>query len=143
MKAFTITTLFLVGFLLLSACAMPTTNERILDSGEESQLQKRSYQSRSFETADKEIVMRAVISTMQDLGFIIDRADLVLGTVSGTKLDHNQIKMTVSVRPKGKEQMLVRANAQFNLSPIEDPKQYQDFFSSLEKSLFLTAHAGE
>jgi len=39
--------------------------------------------------------------------------------------------------------MLVRANAQFNVSPIEDPKHYQDFFSSLEKSLFLTAHAGE
>ena len=129
--------------LLLSACAMQTTNDRILDTGEESQLQKRSYQSRSFETSDKEAVMRAIISTMQDLGFIIDRADLVLGTVSGTKLDYNQIKMTVSVRPRGETQMLVRANAQFNLRPIEDPKQYQDFFSSLEKSLFLTAHAGE
>jgi hypothetical protein len=39
--------------------------------------------------------------------------------------------------------MLVRANAQFNIKPIENPKDYQDFFSSLEKSLFLTAHAGE
>ena len=122
---------------------MQTTNQRILDTGEESQLQKRSYQSRSFDTSDKEVVMRAIISTMQDLGFIIDRADLVLGTVSGTKLDYNQIKMTVSVRPRGETQMLVRANAQFNLRPIEDPKQYQDFFSSLEKSLFLTAHTGE
>lgn len=133
----------LFACLLLSACAMQSTNERILDTGEESQLQKRSYQSRSFDTKDKEVVMRAIISTMQDLGFIIDRADLVLGTVSGTKLDYNQIKMTVSVRPRGETQMLVRANAQFNLRPIEDPKQYQDFFSSLEKSLFLTAHAGE
>ncbi len=137
------TTTLLLVCLLLSACAMQTTNDRILDTGEESQLQKRSYQSRSFETSDKEAVMRAIISTMQDLGFIIDRADLVLGTVSGTKLDYNQIKMTVSVRPRGETQMLVRANAQFNLRPIEDPKQYQDFFSSLEKSLFLTAHAGE
>ncbi|MDO5673800.1 MAG: hypothetical protein Q4G66_02620 [bacterium] len=140
---FTATLPLIMACLLLSACAMQTTNERILDTGEESQLQKRSYQSRSFDTSDKEVVMRAIISTMQDLGFIIDRADLVLGTVSGTKLDYNQIKMTVSVRPRGETQMLVRANAQFNLRPIEDPKQYQDFFSSLEKSLFLTAHAGE
>lgn len=140
---FTTTLPLVMACLLLSACAMQTTNERILDTGEESQLQKRSYQSRSFDTSDKEVVMRAIISTMQDLGFIIDRADLVLGTVSGTKLDYNQIKMTVSVRPRGETQMLVRANAQFNLRPIEDPKQYQDFFSSLEKSLFLTAHAGE
>ncbi len=143
MKPFAMLSLLFAGCVLVSACVMPSTNQRILDTGEESQLQKRSYQSRSFDTNDKEMVMRTVISTMQDLGFIIDRADLVLGTVSGTKLDYNQIKMTVSVRPRGKEQMLVRANAQFNLRPIEDPKQYQDFFSSLEKSLFLTAHAGE
>jgi hypothetical protein len=26
---------------------------------------------------------------------------------------------------------------------VDDPKPYQDFFASLEKSLFLTAHAGE
>jgi len=126
---------------LLGGCA--TTNQRVLDSGEETQLQKRSYQSRIFDTGDKEKVLRAIISTLQDLGFIIERSDLTLGSVSGTKLNANQIKITVSVRPKGSDRMLVRANAQFNVSPVEDPKQYQDFFESLEKSLFLTAHAGE
>ena len=126
---------------LLSGCA--TTNQRVLDLGDETQLQKRSYQSRIFETADKEKVLRAIISTLQDLGFIIDRADFMLGSISATKQDRNQIRITVSVRPKGNDRMLVRANAQLNISPIEDPKQYQDFFSSLEKSLFLTAHAGE
>ena len=126
---------------LLSGCA--TTNQRVLDLGDETQLQKRSYQSRIFETADKEKVLRAIISTLQDLGFVIDRADFMLGSISATKQDRNQIRITVSVRPKGSDRMLVRANAQLNISPIEDPKQYQDFFSSLEKSLFLTAHAGE
>ncbi|MCB1659823.1 hypothetical protein [Agitococcus lubricus] len=136
--------LFIVIFLFtsfLTGCA--TTNQRVLDSGNETQLQKRSYQSRIFDTTDKEKVLRATISTLQDLGFVIDRADLVLGSVSGTKLDGHQIKITVSVRPKGSDRMLVRANAQFNITPIEDPKHYQDFFSSLEKSLFLVAHAGE
>ena len=131
----------LLGMTLLGGCA--TTNQRVLDIGGETQLQKRSYQSRIFETADKEKVLRAVISTLQDLGFVVERADLMLGTVSGTKQDRNQIRIIVSVRSKGTDRMLVRANAQFNVSPIEDPKQYQDFFSSLEKSLFLTAHAGE
>lgn len=127
--------------MLVSACA--TTNQRVLDAGDETQLQKRSYQSRTFDTSDKEKVLRATLSTLQDLGFVIDRADSMLGSVSGTKLDGHQIKITVSVRPKGAERMLVRANAQFNVTPIEDPKHYQDFFASLEKSLFLTAHAGE
>ena len=134
-------TAVLLSLSLLSGCA--TTNQRVLESGDETQLQKRSYQSRTFDTADKEKVLRATISTLQDLGFVIDRADLMLGSVSGTKLDGHQIKITVSVRPKGTDRMLVRANAQFNITPIEDPKHYQDFFASLEKSLFLTAHAGE
>lgn len=127
--------------LVLSGCA--TTNQHVLDTGEETQLQKRSYQSRIFDTADKEKVLRATISTLQDLGFVIDRADLLLGSVSGTKLDGNQVKITVSVRSKGKDRMLVRANAQFDIRPISDPVHYQNFFSSLEKSLFLSAHAGE
>lgn len=131
----------LAATLLVGGCA--TTNQRVLDAGDETQLQKRSYQSRVFDTADKEKVLRAVISTLQDLGFVIERADLMLGTVSGTKWDRNLIRITVSVRPKGSDRILVRANAQFNVRPVEDPKQYQNFFASLEKSLFLTAHAGE
>ena len=128
--------------LFLGGCAN-TTNQHVLDSGSETQLQKRSYQSRIFDTSDKEKVLRATISTLQDLGFVIDRADLILGSVSGTKLQGAQIKITVSVRPKGNDRMLVRANAQYNIKPVEDPVQYQNFFTSLEKSLFLSAHAGE
>jgi hypothetical protein len=120
-----------------------TTTERVLDTGGETQLQKRSYESRIFDTSDKEMVLRAIISTLQDLGFVTDRADFTLGTVSGTKYERYQIKITVSVRPKGKDRMMVRANAQFNIEPINDPKQYQDFFSSLEKSLFLAAHEAD
>jgi|TARA_B110000438_G_C15702555_1_gene601672 outer membrane PBP1 activator LpoA protein len=134
----------LVCTLILSACATATTNQRVLDMGDESQLQKRSYQSRIFDTNDKAKTLRTVISTLQDLGFVIERADLVLGSVSGTKLDkQNRARITVSVRKKGSDRMLVRANAQFNVTAIDDPKQYQNFFSSLEKALFLTAHAGE
>jgi hypothetical protein len=139
MKSVSLTLMLLA--LLISSCA--TTNQRVLDMGDETQLQKRSYQSRTFDTSDKEKVLRATISTLQDLGFVIDRADLMLGSVSATKQDANKIRITVSARSKGNDRMLVRANAQFNVTPVEDPIQYQNFFSSLEKSLFLTAHAGE
>ena len=131
----------LMAAVLLSGCA--TTTDRVLDLGDETQLQKRGYESRIFDTSDKEKVLRATISTLQDLGFVIDRADFMLGTVSGTKFEGYQIKITVSVRPKGSDRMLVRANAQFNIKPIDDPKQYQNFFNSLEKSLFLAAHEAD
>lgn len=98
----------------------------------------------SYAAIDKEKVLRAILTTLQDLGFVIDRADATLGTVSGTKV-HPQyrLKITVSVRPRGNTQMSVRANAQFNVKPVEDPRPYQDFFTSLERSLFLTAQLGE
>lgn len=138
MKLLSIT--MLITILLLGGCA--TTNQRVLDIGDETQLQKRNYQTRIFDTGDKEKVLRATISTLQDLGFIIERADFMLGSVSGKKLDSNQfVRITVSVRPKGVDRMVVRANAQFNVAPVEDPAQYQNFFTSLEKSLFLSAQA--
>jgi hypothetical protein len=76
---------------------------------------------------------------MQDLSFVIDKADATLGSVSGTKLDGYQLRMSVTVRPRGQTQLMVRANAQYNVTPVEDPEPYQQFFTALEKSLFLTA----
>jgi hypothetical protein len=112
-------------------------NEKIFDAGS-GQAQLRSVQSRTFAAVNAERALRATIATLQDLGFVIDKADAVLGTVSGTKLAGYEVRMTVSVLPRPPGQVLVRANAQFNgIKAIEDPKPYQDFFAALEKSLFL------
>lgn len=138
-------TLIIVFVLLLAALVMGCTpkNSRILDADGESQVKMRSIQTRFFETDDKTTTMRSVLATLQDLGFIIDKADLQLGTVSATKLDGYSLRMTVSVRPRGKEQMQVRANAQFGITPVKDPEPYQQFFAALSKSMFLTAHTDE
>lgn len=134
----TYVTLLLVATSL--GCA--PVHDRILDTDQsQTQLQLRQVQSRTFETGDKTRTMRAVIATLQDLGFVLDKADLTLGTVSATKLDGYAMRMTVSVRPKGDSKMVVRANAQMNTSPITAPAPYQSFFIALERSLFLSAHS--
>lgn len=115
-------------------------NQRLLDS-EQSQLQTRQIQSRAFDTTDIEKTLRAAIATLQDLGFVVDKADLDLGTVSATKLDGYALRMTVTVRAKGKSQVVVRANAQYNLHPVTDPQPYQSFFVALERAMFLSAHS--
>ncbi|MDY6862210.1 MAG: hypothetical protein SV062_04385, partial [Thermodesulfobacteriota bacterium] len=96
-------------------------------------------QTRVFDTIEKEKTLRTVIVTLQDLGFVIDKADAVLGSVSATKFDRYALRMTVSVRPRGETQLLVRANVQYELRAVQDPQPYQQFFAALSKSLFLEA----
>ena len=127
------------GLTILSGCV--TTHQSVLGT-QNSQVETRNYQSRTFDTSDKKMVLRSVISTMQDLGFIIDRADETLGTVSGTSFK-NDSKMTVSVRPVGTKQTMVRANAQSKLREISNPMAYQNFFNALSQSMFLDAHMVE
>lgn len=127
---------------LLGGCAV-NAQKGVLDSNGESMLKLRQIQTRYFDTADKKKTVEAVIATLQDLGFVLDKASLELGSVTATKLAGYRLRMTVSVIPRGAEQMTVRASAQFNIVPIEDPTPYQHFFDALAKSLFLQAHTEE
>lgn len=52
---------------------------------QDSQVRLRSLQSRAFDTTDRTRIMRAAVSTMQDLAFDIDVLDEELGVVSGKK----------------------------------------------------------
>ena len=102
-----------------------------------------AIQTKAFDTTDSVKTQRVILATLQDLGFVIDKADKELGSISATKLDGFALKMTVSVRPKGETQLLVRANAQYQLKAVEDPQPYQNFFAALSKALFLEAHQVE
>jgi hypothetical protein len=129
--------LVILGAALMFGCV--SSIDQVMKT-EQSAVQLRSYQERAFDTADKEQTMRSVIATLQDLSFVLDKADLDLGMVTATKLSGYQLRITVTVRPRGDTQMLVRANAGYGEEVVQDPKFYRDFFTALEKAMFLTAH---
>ncbi len=47
------------------------------------------------------------------------------------------VRLTVTVRDRNEQQLIVRAAAQFFLRPVERPEPYQRFYAALEKALLL------
>lgn len=125
-----------LAVVVLAGCS--TTTSPVTAGG--SQVQLRQIQTREYDTLDKRRTLRSVVATLQDLGFVIDKADYELATISATKLQNYEVRMTVTVREREGERLAVRANARFNQKPIEDPHAYQDFFTTLDKAMFLTLH---
>jgi hypothetical protein len=133
--------LFVAAFAILgvlSGCQTDSKQQIMLT--DKSQVELRAIETRAFDTTDKPLAVRNIISTLQDLGFVVDKVDDTLGTISGTKLSGYAMRMTVTVRPRGKSQLAVRASAQYNITAVSDPKPYQQFFAALEKAMFLTAN---
>ncbi|MBH0194895.1 MAG: hypothetical protein HP494_04665 [Nitrospira sp.] len=126
---------------MLCGCVPPQPGPELL-APTEAQMKIRSAQTRTFDVKDRQVAMRSVIAALQDLGFIIERANEALGLVSAARFAepnyYDMLGVTVTVRPQADGRMMIRANAIYNNKPIEDPKVYQNFFATLERSLFVT-----
>jgi hypothetical protein len=126
---------------VMQGCAAPQPSPDLL-APTEAQMKIRSVQTRSFDLKDRQLAMRGVIAALQDLGFIIERANESLGLVTAARFAepnfYDVIGVTVTVRPETEGRMMIRANAIYNNKPIEDPKVYQNFFATLERSLFVS-----
>lgn len=104
------------------------------------QATQRAISTRAFETGDKGKVFQAAISTLQDLGFVVDRADDVLGTISATHFGNGLVRFTVTIRPGGPSRTIVRASGQLNQHDLSDPAPFQHFYEAMSQALFLQAN---
>jgi len=172
---------------LLTACLKPfearhqgqwDASDQILES-EQSQVMLRAAQSRLFDTGDKQLLLAAVVATMQDLGFVVEELDEVLGIAYGQRFDPleseplydasyhlydnrslllftrsfhswgpfdhrcNLVRLTVTVRKRNDQQLVVRASAQYYLQPVEQAEPYQRFFQGIEGNLARAVHMSE
>lgn len=133
--------MIVAGVLLaLLGCVPPTPPQNLL-APTDAQMSLRSFQTRTFDVTDRTVAMRGVIAALQDLGFIIERANEPLGLVTAARFaapdSFSVVGVTVTVRPQADGRMMVRANAIYNNRPIDDPKVYQNFFATLNRSLFI------
>lgn len=135
--------IIIVFCIIFLAGCVASAHQGIMETGNESQLKIRQMQTRYFDTNDKKKALECAIATLQDLGFVIDKASYDFGTVSATKLSGYNLRMTITVVPRSGDRMMVRASAQFNMQIIDDPVTYQQFFEAYSKSIFLEAHLEE
>ncbi|MFW6154353.1 MAG: hypothetical protein ACOC95_03960 [Planctomycetota bacterium] len=135
-------TIFSLATLSL-ACSRRAEPSELLQLNE-SQMKIRSYQTRTFDIADRDRVLRCIMVSLQDLDFVLERANGPMGMVTAGKFERGGVmEMTVVVRAKGEKQTEVRANALFNTRPVEDPKAYQNFFTVLQRSLFVAGPSSD
>jgi len=127
--------------LVLSACTSPPPPTDDLLNVSEEQMKLRTIQTRDFDVKDRRQAMRGVIAALQDLGFIIERANEPLGLVTAARFAepnfYNVVGVTVTVRQKNENETTIRVNAIFNNAPVTDPKVYQNFFTTLQRSMFI------
>jgi len=169
--------LYIVVALILILTATPVQAKKNYDfknvpPPQKTQLEKRQFQTRTYECADKALIMKAMLNVLQDEGFIVNNANPLLGFISGAKefdvsdksIDIEKefgtnkrsltwqgvkvatIEATANVTEYGKE-IKVRitfkrkllnmyGNAQV-INDIDDEKYYQDFFSKVDKAIFI------
>lgn len=129
-----------MGSVMLHGCVAPEPRQELF-APTDAQMKIRSAQTRTFEVKEQNVAMRGVIAALQDLGFIIERANEPLGLVTAARFAepnyYDVLGVTVTVRQQGDGKTMIRANAIYNSKPIEDPKVYQNFFAAVERSLFL------
>ncbi len=126
---------------VMMLCACSSLTSRLLNTP--NQLELRALQERSFDGNDMNAMMRNIIATLQDLDFIIERADAELGTITALKTSEVNTRLTISVRKQNNNQLLVRTSAQYGNDQVTVAKFYQDFYAALHKAIFVDIHAVE
>lgn len=81
--------LFLVALLAITSNILPVCAKANYSYSQEkpqqTQLEKRQVQTKTFDSTDKAMIMKAMLNVLQDDGFIVNNANPLLGFISGSK----------------------------------------------------------
>jgi len=132
---------------------------------QKTQLEIRQMQTRTYDTQNTKMVVKAMLNVLQDDGFIVNQADLELGFLNATKevdvenpwekfwatyeegWKKNSITTCTANVSQFGDKTRVRVNFQVKVMTnlggvatvyqIDDPEYYQKFFSKVDKGIFI------
>ncbi|MFN7141194.1 MAG: hypothetical protein ACK4UN_17835 [Limisphaerales bacterium] len=137
---------------LLSGCV---SVKRPVDTGDFSPLEIRALQTRTYDEQDVLATLKTVLNVLQDEGYVVEFGNPELGLLNASKTIAGGINTftyatwtitaTVHVSSFG-EQTKVRISlyekiesyfGERSAKPIVDPKEYQQLFAKLDRSIFI------
>ena len=129
----------LTGLLGVASCSMGPPPVAMSDK---SAVEMRAMETRIYPLTDRGQAMRNVISTLQDLGYNMDKVRSSTGTITAVKL--SVLRVSVAVTPHADGQMAIRANAEVQVGnqfhQVDAPEFYEtDFFAPLSSALSVAA----
>lgn len=77
--------LILTMFIAVSPAEAKQNYSYAQTNPQKTQLEKRQFQTREYESTDKAMIMKAFLNVLQDEGFIVNNANPLLGFISGSK----------------------------------------------------------
>ncbi|MFC1678019.1 hypothetical protein ACFL3G_13290 [Planctomycetota bacterium] len=156
----TLAIFFCSGVILCSGCGTDSIPGMVLSEKDKqkTQLETREMQTRTYQTQDKKLVMKAMLNVLQDDDYIIEQVNLDLGFFNAQKelnaergkahaIYKNQIiDVTANISEYG-EETRVRVNFRVKVMngigvvvivrQVDDPEYYQKFFSKVDKGIFI------
>ena len=115
--------LVLFSFVLLCACAHISAN----DSGEQ-------FRSKYYDAAYQELTARALLETLCEAGFAVEKAENKDFFAKGVSQDgKTEVLVFLKETTKG---VLVEISFYYKDKPIKKEKPYKGFFSDLDKKVF-------
>lgn len=165
------TFMFFLTLIFCTSCSKKpqSSPEELAKQTEISHEELRKVQTRVYDTPEYNPVMKSILNTLQDEGFVVRNVAFDLGFLTATKETdverHSQsfwdeyrrspdsrftkqkvIEATVSVNDIGnkirvrinfQEKTIDNRGALMKLGQVSDPKIYTEFFSKIDKDLFV------
>jgi len=158
---------FLLSCCMLAALIGCATTDSAPGNAPQSQVEIRQFQTRTYDTADQALVMKAMLNVLQDLNFIVRTADAQLGLISAEKwsnIDHSKkeikkakkeklslpeaavMECTANVTTTGgraqvrvifQQRVMGAGGTVVEVTRVEDAAFYQEFFARVDKGIFL------
>jgi hypothetical protein len=100
------------------------------------EMQRRNLEVKELE-GEREDVLRAAVTVLQDRGFIIKTSDYLAGIIAAYVQKPQYFEVGATIEQFAEKRMKMRITITDKDGPVEDPKVFTKIFSDIQAEIFL------